>query len=271
MTPGSAYSNDDDRRSRHLFHHGVIYRAHEAAFDDSLSEKHAKIHCNDNTVAGDRTLPPGQNTKTMKGRAVLTMACRFQQGKPRNRPDHAEFFRTRIFEPLGMRDTWFYLPKDRVARLVTLHDGESGKVVPAPQYGGVNADFPATDGAHYSGGGGLSSTVEDYATFLQLFLNKGEFNGVRLVSPKTVELMLTEQFPAINAEFGLGFGLETPDNDHQSVRSLGSFSWGGAFATTYWADPKEGLIAQIYTNVYRSAAPQLSGRFTVLTYAAMTR
>jgi CubicO group peptidase (beta-lactamase class C family) len=132
-------------------------------------------------------------------------------------------------------------------------------------------DYPATDGAHYSGGGGLSSTAEDYAKFLQLFLNRGEFNGMRLVSPKTVELMLTEQFPAINAEFGLGFGLETPDNDHQSVRSLGSFSWGGAFATTYWADPKEGLIAQIYTNVYNSAAPQLSGRFTVLTYAAMTR
>lgn len=96
MTPGSACSNDDDRRSRHLFHHGVIYRAHEAAFNDSLSEKHAKIHCNDNTVAGDRTLPPGQNTKTMKVRAVFAMACRFQQGKPRNRPDHAEFFRTRI-------------------------------------------------------------------------------------------------------------------------------------------------------------------------------
>jgi hypothetical protein len=98
MTSGSAYSNDDDRRSRHLFHHGVIHihRVYKAAFDYSVSEKHVKIHCNDNTVAGNRTLPPGQNTKTMKGRAVFTVACRFQQGKLRNCPDHAEFFRPRI-------------------------------------------------------------------------------------------------------------------------------------------------------------------------------
>lgn len=183
-----------------------------------------------------------------------------------------QFFRTRIFEPLGMRDTWFYLPPDRVGRLVTLHDGESGTVVPARrQLEGVNVDYPASPGTFHSGGGGLSSTAEDYAKFLQLFLNKGELNGVRLLSPKTVDLMLTEQTPHIDAEFGLGFGLETADNDHQSPRGLGSFSWGGAFATTYWADPREQLIAQIYTNVWNSAAPALSGRFTVLTYAAMTR
>jgi CubicO group peptidase (beta-lactamase class C family) len=183
------------------------------------------------------------------------------------------FLRTRIFEPLGMKDTWFYLPPDRAQRLVRLHDGVSGKAVPRvkPVFDGVNPQYPLQKGTYFSGGAGLSSTVEDYARFLQLFLNQGEFNGVRLLSPKTVQLMLTEQFPDLKAEFGLGFGLETEDNDYQSPRSLGSFSWGGAFATTYWADPEEELIGQIYTNMVNSPARALGQRFVTLTYAAILK
>ena len=184
-----------------------------------------------------------------------------------------QFLRTRIFEPLGMRDTWFYLPQDRASRLVTLHRGQNGRVVPADtaNENGFIANFPLTTGTYFSGGAGLSSTAEDYARFLQLFLNRGELNGVRLLSPKTVELMLTDQTPALTTEFGLGFGLETSANDHLSPKSIGSFSWGGAFATTYWADPKEQLIAQIYTNVSGSPVPGLSALFTTLTYAAIIK
>jgi CubicO group peptidase (beta-lactamase class C family) len=185
-----------------------------------------------------------------------------------------QFLRTRIFDPLGMKDTWFYLPPDRAGRLVPLHDGEGGKAVPVhkPIFDGVNPDYPRLKGTYFSGGAGLSSTVEDYARFLQLFLNKGEFNGVRLLSPKTVELILTEQFPDLKAEYGLAFGLETPDNDHRSPRSLGSFSWGGAFATTYWADPKEDLVGLLYTNMINSAqAWEMGQRFTTLTYAAIVK
>lgn len=183
------------------------------------------------------------------------------------------FLRTRIFEPLGMKDTWFYLSPDRAGRLVRLHDGESGKAVPRvkPVFDGVNPEYPVQKGTYFSGGAGLSSTVEDYARFLQLFLNQGEFNGVRLLSPKTVELMLTEQFPDLKAEFGLGFGLETEDNDWQSPRSLGSFAWGGAFATIYWADPEEELIGQLYTNMINSPARALGARFVVLTYSAILK
>jgi CubicO group peptidase (beta-lactamase class C family) len=125
-----------------------------------------------------------------------------------------QFLRTRIFDPLGMRDTWFYLPADRHARLVTLHDGQSGKAVPmrGDVYDGVNPDYPKLTGTYFSGGAGLSSTAENYARFLQLFLNKGEFNGARLLSPKTVELMLTEQLPTMATEVGLGFGLGPTPN-----------------------------------------------------------
>jgi CubicO group peptidase (beta-lactamase class C family) len=184
-----------------------------------------------------------------------------------------QFLRTRVFEPLRMHDTWFYLPPNLHERLVTLHDGQSGKAVPihAQVFDGVNPDYPKLAGTYYSGGAGLSSTAENYARFLQLFLNKGQFGGVRLLSPKTVEMMLTEQLPTLATEVGLGFGLETVANDYQSPKTLGSFSWGGAFATTYWADPAEGLIAQIYTNMYRSPVGNLGARFTSLVYSAMTK
>lgn len=183
------------------------------------------------------------------------------------------FLRTRVFEPLRMHDTWFYLPPNLHDRLVTIHDGQSGKAVPihARVFDGVDPDYPKLAGTYFSGGAGLSSTTENYARFLQMFLNKGELNGVRLLSPKTVELMLTEQLPTLSAEVGLGFGLETAANDYQSPRTIGSFSWGGAFATTYWADPKEQLVAQIYTNMYRSPVGNLGARFTSLVYSAMVK
>jgi CubicO group peptidase (beta-lactamase class C family) len=212
---------------------------------------------------------PGERFTYSLGLDVLGYLVEVVSGMPFDR-----FLRTRIFEPLGMKDTWFYLPPDRAGRLVSLYEGEGGKAVPVRKslYDGADPNFPSLKGTYFSGGAGLSSTIEDYARFLQLFLNQGEFNGVRLLSPRTVELMLTEQNPKLNAEFGLGFGLETPDNDYQSPKSLGSFSWGGAFSTTYWGDPKEQLIGELYTNMYNTpAAWNLGTRFIVLTYAAMVK
>jgi CubicO group peptidase (beta-lactamase class C family) len=182
-----------------------------------------------------------------------------------------QFLRTRIFDPLGMNDTWFYLPNNRANRLVSLHNAESGTAVPMKNrvFDGVDPDYPRLAGTYFSGGAGLSGSIEDYARFLQLFLNGGEYNGARLLSPKTVQLMLTNQTPGMNTEFGLGFGLETEDNDYRSPKSVGSFSWGGAFATTYWADPKEDLVALIYTNMYNNRTVNYADRFTTFTYAAI--
>lgn len=182
------------------------------------------------------------------------------------------FFHKRIFGPLGMQDTHFYQPTQNHGRLIPLYQEVDGKVVPVsqPVYDGSNPDYPKLAGTYYSGGAGLSSTVEDYARFLQMFLNKGEFNGVRLISRKTVELMLTNQMPADANPFGLGFSLETPVNDAASPLSLGSFSWGGIFNTQYWADPKEEMIALIYTNLYNTkGARSLGDKFKALTYQAI--
>ena len=179
------------------------------------------------------------------------------------------FLRTRIFEPLRMNDTYFELPADRRARLVTLHAETDGKLeVMKDTQSGMHPDFPARRVTYFSGGGGLSGTTADYARFLQLFLNGGELDGVRLVGRKTVELMLTNQIPRLQPAFGLGFTLETQDNDYRSVLTSGAFSWGGAFATTYWADPKEKLVALIYTNILGTTV-DLGNQFTVLVYSAM--
>lgn len=183
-----------------------------------------------------------------------------------------EFFRKRIFIPLGMNDTYFYLPKEKHSRLVTLYEGgEGGKIVQVKPkaYDNVDPNYPNATGKYFSGGAGLSSTVEDYAKFLQLFLNKGEYNGVRLISRKTVELMLTDQHIKGGSPFGLGFGLETESNDHESPFSIGSFQWGGAFNTHYWVDPKENLIGLIFTNIYNTPYWSIGEKFKVLTYQAI--
>lgn len=183
-----------------------------------------------------------------------------------------QFFKTRIFQPLGMNDTYFYLPKEKHGRLVPLYTYKNGTVtkVTTNAFDKVDINYPTLAGTYYSGGAGLSSSIQDYAKFLQLFLNKGEYNGVRLLSRKTVELMLTNQTqPPITNQFGLGFGLETEKNDYQNIYSIGSFSWGGAFATQYWADPKEKLVGLIYTNLYGVPTYGRGEKFKVLTYQAI--
>ena len=149
---------------------------------------------------------PGERFIYSLGSDVLGHLVEVISGMPFDR-----FLRTRILAPLGMDDTWFYLPPDRHDRLVALHDGESGAVRPMTglAFDGVDPDYPKLQGTYFSGGAGLSGPIEDYAKFLQLFLNGGEYNGARLLSRKTVELMLTDQLPGLPGEFGLGFGLET--------------------------------------------------------------
>ncbi len=182
-----------------------------------------------------------------------------------------QFLKTRIFDPLGMKDTYFYLPRNKHNRLVALHGDRDGKVYKLKNaaYDAIDVDYPKLNGTYFSGGAGLSSTVEDYAKFLQLFLNAGEFNGVRLLSRKTVELVLTDQLPDFPNEFGLGFAVETEKNDYRSPSTIGTFSWGGAFSTQYWADPKERVIGVSYTNIYESENESIHEKFRVLTYQAI--
>ena len=182
-----------------------------------------------------------------------------------------QYLRRRLFEPLGMRDTWFYLPADKQARLAKLYSEDAAKAtVPMQPLGRMAPDYPKAKGTYFSGGAGLSSTIDDYAVFLQMLLNGGTHNGQRLLKPATVALMTQNQIGEVNQgdhKFGLGFSLTTAKNVQPFGLSEGSYEWGGIFGTTYWVDPKANLVALVYTQKYPSSTSRdLAGKFKTAVY-----
>jgi len=190
-----------------------------------------------------------------------------------------EFFKKKIFEPLGMKDTYFYLPKSKYARLATLYTEDAQKQVKIMDEtlnlnGSVLRDFPATEGTYFSGGGGLSSTALDYAIFLQMLLNKGEYNGKRILSPTSVRMMTMSQFDKIEwpaNKFGLGFSVYTEKSEAVSPLSAGSFDWGGMFSSTYWVDPKQKIVAQFFLNQFPNSHGEIHEKFKILVYQALSK
>tara|TARA_R110000868_G_scaffold145181_2_gene365168 strand:- start:77642 stop:78925 length:1284 start_codon:yes stop_codon:yes gene_type:complete len=188
---------------------------------------------------------PGEKFTYSEGLDVLGYFIEIMSGMPLD-----EFFRTRILDPLGMTDTWFYLPKSKENRLVAVQTNENDKWVNYP-ITFYDTDYPK-EGAKsfFSGGAGLSSTAKDYANFLQIYLNKGELNGVRILSRTTVNVIMSNQIGNIweggDANFGLAFRIINEKGQNMGGQgSIGSFDWGGYFNTQYFADPKEQIIGII--------------------------
>lgn len=207
---------------------------------------------------------PGERFIYSLSTDVLGRLVEVISGQPLN-----QFFRTRIFAPLRMNDTYFGVPAAKRDRLVALHQPVEGRLMAAHEPTGLaHPDWPLRSPTYFSGGGGLSSTTADYARFLQMYLNGGELDGVRLLGRKTVELILTNQVAPLQPAFGLGFALETEGNDFRQPESVGSFEWGGAFKTTYWADPRERLVGLIFTNVWGTDV-ELGAPFKALVYGAL--
>jgi len=195
-----------------------------------------------------------------------------------------QFFQTRIFEPVGMRDTHFILPAEKRTRLAALYTPDDSKKIrrvgEGPQQIGTtrfSATYPLADNSQYhSGGAGLVSTLGDYARFLQMLLNHGEFNGRRLLKAETITQMTRNQIgdlsPSINThgdKFGYGFGIVTAASQPAEVASLGSYSWGGIFYTYFLVDPDKELIAICTTQIYPFDHLTLHGDFKRVTYAAL--
>ncbi len=163
--------------------------------------------------------------------------------------------RKRVLEPLGMNDTYFYLPADKANRLVELYaKGSMDKPLtlhPNEAYRNFAVSGART---YFSGGAGMVSTVEDYAKFCQMLLNKGTFNGKRILARKTLEEMLRNQIGESEVwdrqdKFGLGFQLITDKSHYGDQATPGSFTWGGMYCSEFTIDPKEDLILLIFTNV----------------------
>ncbi|MGF7215441.1 CubicO group peptidase (beta-lactamase class C family) [Spirosoma lacussanchae] len=163
--------------------------------------------------------------------------------------------RERVLDPLGMADTYFYLPPGKASRLVELYDkGNADK--PLVLHPNKTYRQYAVSGArtYFSGGAGLVSTVEDYARFCQMLLNGGTFNNRRILGRKTVEMMVRNQIGAAEVwdrrdKFGLGFQLITEGTHYGDQATPGAYTWGGMYCSEFTIDPKEELILLVFTNV----------------------
>jgi CubicO group peptidase (beta-lactamase class C family) len=198
-----------------------------------------------------------------------------------------EFLEKRIFKPLDMEDTSFVVPKNKLNRLAQIYspkgteqgadafldNTKSSQLVVSPP----RTNFGYQEGATFeSGGGGLVSSAMDYLKFSQMMLNGGQLNGVRLLSPKTVELMTTNHLGDLpmgasdGVGFGLGFGVSLDVGEIGEVGSVGEYAWGGAAGTKFWIDPVENLIG-IFMVQSIPHKTRLGREFKVLTYQSIVK
>jgi CubicO group peptidase (beta-lactamase class C family) len=188
------------------------------------------------------------------------------------------FLKERVFAPLKMEDTFFEVPESKLSRFGTNHrwNAEQRKLEVLPP-----SDYPIyRNTTFFSGGGGLVSTAMDYMRFAEMLRNGGEFGGIRILSPKTIQLMTMDHLPAVikpgtNSEssrgsgFGLGFGVITDVPKSGVVGSVGEYNWSGAAGTTFWVDPREELVVVAMVQIMQSPWP-LRRELKVLTYQALT-
>ena len=199
---------------------------------------------------------PGTRFEYQVGYPVVGLILEIVTGKTLE-----EFYQERIFKPLGMKDTSFYLTEDKINRFPTLYRPvlEKGKwklsVAEKPETS-EKVTGPKTYFEAGGGGGGVLSTAADYARFAQMLLNGGELDGVRILGRKTVELMTSSHtgdmfLPLPGPGFGFGMGVGVyKGGDIPIMRSIGTYGWSGAAGTTYFADPKEDLICVCFSQVF---------------------
>jgi len=207
---------------------------------------------------------PGEKFTYSEGLDVLGYLIEIVSGMPFD-----QYLKKHLFEPLGMNDTWFYLPNDKANRLVSVqqkNDKGEWERYPGTFY---DADYPIKGAkTFFSGGGGLSSTAKDYATFLQMYLNGGELNGVRILSRTTVETILSNQTGSLFGSekfFGLAFSVLTQVGEGKGGQnSAGTFEWGGYFNTQYFADPKEKIIGILLKQTQGNVSDNTGWRFRQL-------
>lgn len=185
-----------------------------------------------------------------------------------------EFLSERIFKPLDMRDTHFYLPPEKAARLATVYNLRDGlnraATGPGMQTQGQYVTGPRTS---FSGGAGLLSTARDYSRFLQMLLDGGALEGARLLSPVSVALMtqnhIGEIYQAPGMGFGLGFSVLLDVGASGEPGSKGTYGWGGAYHSTYWVDPVEDLVVLYFTQVIPATGLDDHARLRTLVYSAI--
>jgi CubicO group peptidase (beta-lactamase class C family) len=217
---------------------------------------------------------PGDRFEYSLGVDVLGRLVEVVSGKPLD-----EFFRTRIFEPAGMKDTYFFPPDNKLNRLATAYtyypDKGLNRFADAPIREGsfvYSADYPSRGPKKlFSGGAGLVSTAMDYARFCQMMLDDGKVGNTRLLSRKSVELMTHDQLGKIATDmgFGLGFGVDGVKAPLAELGSVGSYNWGGFFYTGFSIDPKEQMIVIFMAQLHPTGGLTLDRQVHELAYQAI--
>jgi len=214
---------------------------------------------------------PGEHWEYSRATCVVGRLVEVVSEQPLDR-----FFQERIFEPLGMTDSHFYLPTEKVGRFAASYTpDENGKIVlkeaPTPE-----SRFVGDSGTYFMGSGGMVSTAADYYKFCQMLLNGGDYNGQRILSEQTVELMRqnhTGDLPiwlrGPGGGFGLGFGVVTDAGAAGTPASVGTFSWGGAYCTVFWIDPVEEMVGVLMTQVRPYTHLTIRQTFLNLAYQAL--
>jgi CubicO group peptidase (beta-lactamase class C family) len=197
-----------------------------------------------------------------------------------------EFFKKRIFEPLDMKDTYFFLPLNKLDRFANAYKpGEKGKIA-LLEAATPDSIYVKEPHVYFMGSGGLVGTASDYFKFSQMLLNGGQYNGVRLLSRKTIEFMTKNHvgdlelwLPGPYERFGLGFGVARDINTVKTGLitnhpgpvpwSPGSYYWGGAYCTFFWVDPVEQLIGMVFTQVIPYAHINIRHEFVGLATQAI--
>ncbi len=184
------------------------------------------------------------------------------------------FMRKNIFEPLGMKDTYFTVPAEKAGRLAGVYtEDENHNIIPwSHTFRGIDPDYPTMKTNYFSGGAGLTSTAFDYAVFMQMMLNGGTYNGKRILSKRTVEMMTSNQTKEGlfgDDYFGLGFSIVSAKGAAKGPRSEGSFAWGGYYGTTYWADPKTKMVCLFMTQQNPNSHGDVEKRFEQIVYSSI--
>ncbi|MFO7692003.1 MAG: serine hydrolase domain-containing protein [Vicinamibacterales bacterium] len=185
-----------------------------------------------------------------------------------------QFFKARIFDPLKMGDSAFFLPPDKRGRLATVYAaGPDGRVVRAPEGGTGQGDYVDGPRSCFGGGAGLLSTPMDYARFLQMLVNGGELDGVRILSPKSVELMTANHVGTLYNDGNMGFGLGFEVIEHLGrtgrYGTVGAYGWGSAYFQRFVVDPQEKLVAVFYAQLIPAGGLDIQEKWRDLVYAAI--
>ena len=186
-----------------------------------------------------------------------------------------DFLRQAILDPVGMEDTHFYLPPSKEGRLATVYSATERGLERAPEPGlGIGqGHYVKGPRVSFSGGAGLVSTARDYARFLQMMLNGGTLDGRRVLSRKSVDLMTVDHLNGIEFRpgqgFGLGFSVVTDLGARGAPGTVGEFGWGGAYHSTYWVDPREGLVVVYLTQLIPANGLDEHSKLRALIYQAI--